>query len=299
MRILQSIITFCIVAVFSHFLLLGITRKSNYKEVGVWNEIVKGNIDADLIFVGSSRTSQHFDTPQIKNNQGINSYNLGLDGTLFDIHLERLKIYLRYNKKPQHIVIGVDLESFEKKTGIWNESSFIHMLNQEGLYNILNDYDNNFFYRKYVPLYGFAEMNKLYLGGIIRSINSKKSSYNRGFIPVDRDWENMTNQKMELMFQIDPYYVEKLKELIQLSKSSSKKVTLVYSPAFDTKTIKIKNTDYILSLYRKISEELNIQFLDYSHHYLSYDNSIFYNSQHMNSKGASLFTEVLMDSLSK
>ena len=76
-------------------------------------------------------------------------------------------------------------------------------------------------------------------------------------------------------------------------------VMMFYPPEyFEARTL-IRNREQILSIYKRLSEKYDIVFLDYSDDELSYNVEYFYNSQHLNRKGAELFTSKLASDLLK
>lgn len=300
-RILKGVFYLITLALLVHWCLLYIFKVSGYKEIGVWNEIISGNINASIVFVGSSRTSQHFDTPWINENGTKKSYNLGMDGSLFDLQYERLKLYLNHNESPSEIYIGVDIESFQRKNGIWNEWSFNHLLNQKGLFQVLKDYDDEFLLRKYLPLYAFAKMDKIVLLRILTDLVLKTGNYKNGYIPVnihktDELWDNSL---IPSYFTIDEYYIRNLEKLVSLALSVTDNVSLVYTPEHISAQSIVRNRNEILGIYKEIADDFGLEFLDYSHFSISKQSKYFYNSQHLNADGARHFTKLFFKEIYK
>ena len=91
--ILYSIFLFSILLIVDFFIQKGL-KKSSYHEISKWNEVVQGGIDADILFVGSSRALVHFDPRIIERYTGKSSFNLGLDGSKFESQKLVLDLYL-------------------------------------------------------------------------------------------------------------------------------------------------------------------------------------------------------------
>lgn len=72
--------------------------------------------DADIVVVGSSRASHHYDTPFMIDSLGIKAYNAGQDGRGLTFHLPLLQTYLRHND-PKVVV----LELLPSIDGSWND----------------------------------------------------------------------------------------------------------------------------------------------------------------------------------
>ena len=49
-------------------------------EFGVWNKIIEGKIDADILIAGSSRARSHYDPRIIQEKTGRSAFNIGLNG---------------------------------------------------------------------------------------------------------------------------------------------------------------------------------------------------------------------------
>ncbi len=62
----------------------------------------------DVIFIGSSRIYVHIDPRIIDSVCGVNSYNLGLDGSSITEQLPVLKKYMQKHRAPKLIVLGLD-----------------------------------------------------------------------------------------------------------------------------------------------------------------------------------------------
>jgi hypothetical protein len=299
-----SFSVFVIMIFLTHFFTLNLLKTTNYGNWGNWNEIIKGVRSDDYIFLGSSRTTQHINNNYIKNNFGLESYNLGIDGGMFDLHLEKLKIYLKYNSKPINIVIGLDSEAFQTKKGIHNIHQFVHMGNQESLLNTIQSYDSKFSLVKYIPLYGLTYFDPLQTLAFIKHsvIPNDNNVYKNGFNPVYANFNEEFEQfkiinPNGINFKVDNNLIKKLESIIKLSLKNEMKVFLVFSPSYSEVQNYINNRTEIINIYESLSQKYNIPFLDFSDSYISQDKKYFYNSQHLNYTGATEFTRILMTQL--
>src|SRR5207302_909891 len=73
-------------------------RRINTSSFGVWNRIVDGTINAEIVISGSSRALTHYDPRIIEERTGLTAFNIGLNGSQTDMQLARLKTYLRHNR---------------------------------------------------------------------------------------------------------------------------------------------------------------------------------------------------------
>lgn len=77
----------------------------------VWNDIIQGGMQNDLIVMGSSRSWVHISPKILDSALNISSYNIGMDGSCIDRQIPRYKMYRRRNAKPKVIVQNVDWNS--------------------------------------------------------------------------------------------------------------------------------------------------------------------------------------------
>ena len=70
-----------------------------FREYPVWNDINAGNINADLLIMGSSRAWRHIDPNIIDDSLKLKSYNLGMDGQHLPMQLWRYETFLQKNNQ--------------------------------------------------------------------------------------------------------------------------------------------------------------------------------------------------------
>lgn len=70
--------------------------------------LLNGKINKDVIVMGSSRGAYNIIAGQIEKETGKTSYNISYAGSNIQFHLFLLKTVLKYNKKPQIVVLSLD-----------------------------------------------------------------------------------------------------------------------------------------------------------------------------------------------
>jgi hypothetical protein len=83
-----------------------------------------------------------------------------------------------------------------------------------------------------------------------------------------------------------------LKEIIALARFNNIKMILVYTPEYYENYALILNRKEIFDEYRKIAKDYHVEFWDYSDTPLTHSTEYFYNSQHLNYKGATEFSKM-------
>ena len=81
------------------------------------------------------------------------------------------------------------------------------------------------------------------------------------------------------------------KQFIKEIKEEGIDLIFVYTPEYIDGQSLVKNRNEIFSVYEEILNKHKIPFFNYSNDLISFDKSLFYNSQHLNKKGANKFTE--------
>jgi hypothetical protein len=133
--------------------------------------------------------------------------------------------------------------------------------------------------------------------------NDEKPERVRGYQGVVASWKGDINQiRRELedkAIHLDPLLVKSFKEFLVECKAKNIPVVLVFSPEYYDIQKFIKNRDEPMELYHSLSKEMSIPFFDFSDSHISRDTQYFYNSEHLNKKGAEQFTHQFIDTLKK
>lgn len=174
-------------------LLHGLRNYSTGK-FGVWNKAVEGKINAQILFAGSSRTWVHFDPRVIEAQTGRSAYNIGRDGTLPDLQLAFLTMYLRHNQKPELLVQGLDIMMFCSSEKVYAPWQYLPFLQEPEIYQSVCLIDPAFRGYRYAPLLGIfkTRLSDLAFRGLID--HPKKEKQFQGFEPKRMSWSGMMSK---------------------------------------------------------------------------------------------------------
>ena len=270
-------------------------------EYSVWNDIFEGKINSDILIIGSSRAWVHFNPTMITNETGISSYNIGIDGHPFLLQDLRYDVLRKYNKKPKLIIISLESNSFFKRDDLYNSSQFLPYLRTKKKdfkkpllkYNKFNIYD---FEIPLVRFYGnYYIFKELLLG------SKKPTKRVKGFQSNNKKWNNDFSKAKEkftsIKVKVDENTVNLFNEFITKNKKENIEVILVYSPEYIEGQEFVSNRDSIINLYKQISTNHKIPFIDFSKDSISYKKKYYYNATHLNTEGSDLFTKKLIQKL--
>jgi hypothetical protein len=251
---------------------------------------------AEVLVFGSSRANHHYYPSLFVKRLNCTFYNTGRDATsiLYDLAVFKA-VLTRY--KPKMVILDLNREAFLK-----DEISY------DKLSDLLPYYSKHPEIRRIVDLKGNFEKLKLasaiypYNSDII-TIAAGNLEFNKlrkgdisGYVPIYRVWRTPLATDSAKQYQIDNNKLNAFKEIIHDCKLSGIKLIIVCSPYFAHFPAK----DRSLLLAKKISQDQNITFYDYSmDNYFLHHQQLFGDTFHLNNTGAVMFTNRLIDSISK
>lgn len=281
-------------------------RKSRYVDYAEWNEIYNGEINADVLIMGSSRAWHHVDPHLVDSSLNMESYNMGIDGYHFSMQITKYDIYRNYNIKPTGIIYIVDHFSFDKRDDLFNKYQFIPYFNDTIITNKLKEYKGFSWEHFNIPFYQYSGSQEICLAGLVEfmGIKSFKSDKYKGFRAENKNWEsNFDLEKTEnpkgKYASVNREVVDELDNFLSEVKSEGIEIVMVYAPEYIEFQKYVINRDQIIDLYEHLARKNDIEFIDYSDHQICLDKQYFYDPVHMNLKGSNIFTKDLMNHLKK
>lgn len=285
-----------------HHMLIAGLRISQADDFQVWNQLLDGQINSEVLILGSSRALVQFDCTVIEGMTRHSCFNLGLDGSMVNLQEPLFQTYLRYNKFPKTVIQVVGLTDLTLGKP-YRPYQYIPYLGEKVIYKNLVSLYPDFVRFKHVPLYGFVIYKNKLLNPAIQGLlpthlqRPRLSKRVKGFLAVDEQWNNDFDQFTKIYpkgqnIDIAPQSVKALKSIIETCKKHNINVILVFPPAYYEAFDYIPNTRDVIALYRDISTKYNIQFLDYSQNPITRQKSYFYNTQHLNKTGAEYFSKI-------
>lgn len=289
-------------AVLLHAMIDAGLRRIDTSSFGVWNRIVDGRINADVVISGSSRALSHYDPRIIAKYVGLRAYNIGLNGSQTDMQTARFATYLRYNKAPLLLIHNLDAFSFQTTHGgVYDPGQYMPYLREPAIYDALLQIDHDAWKSKYVPLYGYAvqDLRFSWIAGIAGVLGwTPTEDHFLGFEPRHRSWTDdfarlKASNPNGVTFEIEPEGVAAMESLLRLCNAHGVKVILVYSPEYEEMQRLTLNRREIFKAFEKLGRDFSADLWDYSNSPLSAHKRYFYNSQHLNAEGAELFSREL------
>ena len=306
-KFLSYIFCFTFVIIFLFSLITCITdkglKKSEYGNLKEWNDIFNKNIHANIVIQGSSRAWVQFNTYILDSVLNADAYNMGMDGTPFDVQFVKYKSYIENNKYPEVILQNVDWDTMDKNIPVFQKYQFLPFLNN-------HNFDEQLLKNKiipykdvYLPFLKYAGESKAIQVGISEyfDIRHYASPKHKGFLGVDENWNESNFERKKnggkVHWKKNPEVEKLFVDFLQDCKSKKIKVILVFAPYYHELNGIILDLNGLKDYYKNIAKKYNVELLDYSVDSISFNKKYFHNVSHLNKKGAEKFTLKLANKL--
>jgi hypothetical protein len=306
LRILGFFALVGVLGVLLHLAIDRTLRSLDTGDFGVWNRIVQGRINADVVISGSSRALTHYDPRLLGQALGRSVYNIGLNGSQTDMQLARLKTYLRHNRKPQLVIHNLDAFAFQvTHGGVYDPGQYIPYLDEPDLYEALRRIDPHVWKARYVPLYGYAvqDLRFGWLAGLRDAVwPPRPDSLIDGFKPRHTPWTGEFEQFRAANpdgfdVSIEAEGLRQFEQLLKLCADKGIRLVLAFSPEYLPVQQLTRNRAAIFSRLSSLARQHGAVLVDFSASPISANQRYFYNSQHLNADGAAAFTRALAQQL--
>jgi hypothetical protein len=272
-------------------------------EYKVWNDIVAGKAASDIFIYGSSRAWVQVNPKIIEDSLGMSCYNFGMDGHNFRMQYARHQLLWRYNPKPRLIVLILDYRTLDKRPDLYHEAQFLPYFDEEPIRQVISEYKGFQPLDFYLPLVrytGYRKEMRLSMENLLDQPQKRPDRY-RGYAGQDRAWtgefEKAKRERGCYYQPLDNTSVALFDRFLSETKTTGVELVMVYPPEFIEGQQFVANREEIFSLYRQFANQYGIPLLDYSGDPLSFRKELFYNTQHLNQRGAELFTTSLVQKL--
>jgi hypothetical protein len=243
---------------------------------------------ADIIVLGSSRASHHYDTRILEDSLNLSAYNAGRDGT---------------NLIYSHAVLNSILKRHQPKLVIldFNSSEFYNVpTREENLVSLLPYYNNHPELKPFIRQRSELEMIKLcskvypFNSTIVSSITGLRKSAEadfKGYLPING---TMDSPELDTLDFNKYVYSEKLiknfEDIIVLCKNANIQLFVVQSPRLDWYL-----NDRCENTLKDIAVKNNMGFVSFVNDSVYSKKTDLYKDQsHLNESGASQFTAALI-----
>lgn len=270
-------------------------RKSDFGNLKEWRLILNGEINADFIINGSSRAWVHFDVKMIDSLLSTNAYNFGMDGAAFDVQYIRFKSYINNNPKPRIVIQHVDVDLLIGNDVTFQRYQYLAFLNNEKFVDLLWKHKILSLSDVIFPFSLFMGEPKAIEVGLSEYFSLKHYSNDKykGFKSNNDSWDELkfkANQSNQLVWSPNNDLKQLFEQFLVECKDNNIKVVLVFSPYYYDLRKRIVGYEALINYYSAMAQKQDALFLDYSFSEISNSSTNFYNATHLNTQGATLFT---------
>ena len=273
---------------------------------GGWNAIVSGKAKSDVLILGSSRAWVQFSPKIIGDGLGMSCYNLGVDGYTLDMQLASYALYKKDDGLPKMVVLSVDTFSFYPRVGLYTSDQFLPYLSDGIVWDAVEPYGHFHWYDRYVPLVRYRGRVDLLTKGFKSALHLEQftSLKYRGYMARDQTWSNdfakyKQTHPQAITQKIAPSFVNAFESFLQECRRDNVLVVVVYSPEYYEAQQLLTNRGDVFQIFTSVTKKYGVTFLDFSKDPICYDTAYFYNSQHLNVRGAELFSRELAPQLER
>lgn len=259
----------------------------------VWAQMIRSEMDNDLLILGSSRAYVQYDTRILDSILNTDCYNLGRDGKRIDIQCLVYNIYKKYGNTPPKTIV---LDFFDGSLALsdpYNGAFYYPYLWESNIWNTVSHTHDMPFYWRYVPLLRYYSQ-----WGFINNMMHSESNIHKGYQGFDRIWNGSEFDKIDKIDYLhEDTAIVLLDNLLADCTNDGINVVLVHSPIYSKYWDKFPDSAEMWSLYRSFAYKYDIPLLDYTKDPMCEDTAYFYNARHLNRLGAEMFTRKLAHDL--
>ena len=261
------------------------------------NHLRKSNIREIVVYIGSSRTADHYQPEIIDSILDTRSYNLGQYGQTIESDIIRYNLLQKYeDKTPSLYVWDVYFASFNSSSK-YQDEQYTPFLFNDDIWTAVNSKSTHFsLFDKNVPLLRYWRK------GIIPHYEALRNPH-KGFVYNIDEWnpDEMANLKEEsLTYSLNDRIFDEFCSTIDTMKKRGSDVIIVFSPLHIKGQKAMKNLNHLIYKLDSVSSMKHCVFANYLSDSICYDSSYFKNAMHLNKEGTNLFSAKfahLIDSL--
>jgi hypothetical protein len=252
---------------------------------------------ADLLIFGSSRANHHYNPSVFESRLNQSYYNVGRDGNSIFYHSAVLKAVLkRYS--PKIVILDFVHGEFQKNQNSYDRLSsllpyYSNHPEMRSIINLKSDYEKIKLFSNIYPYN--SSIFTITVGNA--EFNKKRNGDIKGYVPLTKIWNGSIKiDNSSTSYEIDTMKVNAYKTFIQDCINSKVKIYIACSPYY----IKSNHSDYSVIIGKEIAKRNNIEFFDYSKDSVFINNSkLFSDNSHLNDSGAIVYSNMLIDRISK
>jgi hypothetical protein len=263
--------------------------------------LIKGEINKDIVIIGSSTGSRDIIAGQIEDSTGLSVYNLCYPGSNVEFHEFIFRTLITFNKPPRLLLLVVDDDKellYDETTTFRNDRLYplvkYYYIRQE----LINRGEKDKFFSKFLVLH---QLNKANFDLRKKRFTPLDTILDCGSMPISgqrkgREWKYDSDEKIYNMENELPPKVTAFKEIIETCYDLNIEILIIFPPLY-----KIPDMSFV-SRIKELSGSGAYFYIYNTDDPVYKDKSYFYDESHLIRKAAvKLTNEIIfcLDSLSK
>ena len=295
--ILRKFLLFIVLMLLLDFSIGFMLRKIYFSQKSGWDyrtTYVINEVKSDVLILGSSRASHHYNPSIIEDSLKLSAYNGGRDGCTIFYYYALLKSALeRYH--PKVVVLDLRPLEFEQDQDAYDRLSIL-LPYYESHPEIRPICLLRSKFERYKLLSKMYPYNSKLFSSITTLFNLKRKineSQLKGYLQLDGVYDGSSKQIQSYANKIDTNKVAYFKNFINTCQTAHVKVIVCASPVF----VKMLNTSKTIEMAKDICKDTHTPFFDYTNTAEFDDQKLFADYNHLNGVGAAKFTETFIAKL--
>lgn len=270
-------------------------RTNENRIYAAWNQVYNDTTDYNLVINGSSRAWTQYSPLILDTTLGVNSFNLGIDGSAINRQIIKYWKYRDLHGAPSYLIQNIDLGTTDYTYGYEREQFFPYFFYDRALIKDFDQYEKFSFLEKYCPCYRYLGYKEVLLEALFHDNTGHYFEYlTKGYLGREDNWDGFTLAKLDsIVCSCDTNAINLFVEFLNQVRMQGTRVLFVYAPVYHVAREKMTNESHMFDMYDSIASMLDIPILDYNAIPMCYDTAYFYNATHLNKTGAELFTTKL------
>lgn len=209
-----------------------------------WNRILKGEINSELLILGSSRGVVCYNPRILEEYTSLSSHNLSFNAGGYNLQELIYEVYLERNEKPKILVQNIDLTHFGVSKRLPDEHQFLPFYSDKLISKKLVDFENSTNDNEYIPLLKYNGNLKYLKRGLTSFLGFNQHSvkiidgYSPKRIEFRKDSHSLIRLKKMMDFEgVDISSFKKIKRMVKTQLTKNVKVVLVWAPEHKNRLI--------------------------------------------------------------
>lgn len=267
----------------------------NVKPFNVWNEVMGGKVDADVVALGNSLVTLSFNTEYLDSTLGVKTYAMGFSGSQFDRQSYMYSLYRSRNRPPKVMVNFVDYNSMSLTRRVPDRPQFYPWFFDKDFRRVVFPVERFHLLERFLPMWRWRgyrpiDYTSRFSGHLKRGF--KYITFTRSpFIMGDRGLMRFGSDSAAIAPLWEKYLSRNVSEGIR--------TVFVLPPLHESCQYADGHKERMVSTFRGYSERYGIPFLDYSDLPITADSTFFRDPYHLNGKGSEVFCDTLARDLKR